>query len=102
MATKKTVKEEMAEEIQAEQLREIEQEEAAEDPWQQTEQLYVPKKPKGEDPQYYVCVNDRRYVVPANGKTQELPLPVAEILKTALKDEEAAEEFAEHIPNERA
>ena len=59
----------------------------------------MPTKPKGDDPQYYICINDRRFMVPANGKEQELPQPVAEVLRTSLQDESDADDFAEHIPN---
>ena len=38
-------------------------------------------------------------MVPANGKTQKLPRPVAEILKASIEAEYAAEDFADHIPN---
>lgn len=62
-------------------------------------EMVVPRKPKGEEQQYYVCVNDRRYGIPANGKMQKLPRPVAEILQESLNAEYAADEFAESIPN---
>lgn len=102
MATKKTAPEvkeeklEAAEEIKAEEAAEAE---APVDPWDEEVEMYVPRKPKGDDQQYYVCVNDRRFAVPANGKRQKLPRPVAEVLQTSLDDEAAAEEYAEHIPN---
>jgi hypothetical protein len=69
------------------------------DPWLETVKMIVPKKPKGDDPQYYICVNDRRYLVPADGKVQELPLPIAEALQKSLDDEDAADEYAASIPN---
>ena len=53
-----------------------------------------------QDQQFYVCVNDRRFTVPANGKQQMLPKPVAEILQAAIEAEYKAEDFADNIPNE--
>ncbi len=67
--------------------------------WDETVEMVVPRKPKGEEQQHYVCVNDRRYGIPANGKMQKLPRPVAEILQDSLNAEYAADEFAEKIPN---
>ena len=71
----------------------------AADPWAEEMEMIVPRKPKGEDQQFYVCVNDRRYMVPADGKMQTLPRPVAEILQGAIEAEYAAEDYADHIPN---
>lgn len=67
--------------------------------WDKKVRMIVPRKPRGEDQQYYICVNDIRYAVPANGLEQELPLPVAEILRDHLAMEANAEDYAEHIPN---
>ena len=69
------------------------------DPWSIMETVVVPRRPKGEDQQFYVCVNDRRFVIPANGKPQEMPKPVAGILQEAIEAEYAAEDYADHIPN---
>ena len=101
MAIKKTEKPveevnmETAEALKAAQ----EANEQPKDAWVETIKMIVPRKPRGEDQYYYICVNDRRYQVPANGLEQELPKPVAEILKDALAMEVNAEEYAEHIPN---
>ena len=103
MATKKTAVKPETEEIEAAAEAEPETapaEEAPVDSWAQTEDVVVPRKPKGEDQQFYICVNDRRFMVPANGKVQTLPKPVAEILKASIQAEYAADEFADHIPNE--
>ena len=100
MATKKPVTK--VENEEQEQLLEqpAEEKETVQDPWDEKIPVNVPRKPKGQDQQFYVCVNDRRFTVPANGKTQMLPRPVAEILQTAIEAEYAAEEFADNIPNE--
>lgn len=93
MATKKTVQAEetMEETIQAAEAQPVE------DAWATEVEVVVPRKQKGDDPQYYVCVNDRRFAFPANGKKQKMPLPVAEILQSSLDAEYEAEEFAEEM-----
>ena len=65
--------------------------------WDETVDVVVPRKPKGEDQSWFICVNDRRFAVPANGKKQTLPRPVAEILNMSVEAEIEAEEFAEEM-----
>ena len=65
--------------------------------WDETKSVRVPRKQKGD--YFYVCVNDRRFEIPADGKTVELPLPVAEILEQTLEAEYAAEDYAANLPN---
>ena len=96
MATKKT-----AEAVNEET---IDQEEptakkAPKDEWDEEIEMLVPRKPKGDDPQYYVCVNDRRYMIPANGKMQKLPRPIAEVLQESLAAEAEADDYADSLPN---
>lgn len=100
MATKKPVTK--VENDEQEQLLEqpAEEKETVQSAWDEKVPVVVPRKPKGQDQQFYVCVNDRRFTVPANGKQQMLPRPVAEILQTAIEAEYAADEFADSIPNE--
>ena len=102
MATKKAVtKVENEEQEQLlEQPAEEAKEESAKSAWDEEVPVVVPRKPKGQDQQFYVCVNDRRFTIPANGKQQMIPRPVAEILQEAIAAEYAAEEFADSIPNE--
>ena len=69
------------------------------DPWDEMVEMFVPRKRAGDEQQYYVCVNDRRYTIPANNKVQTLPRPVAEVLQQGLDADREAEEFAENIPN---
>ena len=98
MATKKTAvaAEELTEEpVKAEETQ-------AEEPrseWDTEKEILVPRKPKGDDPSYYVCINDRRFLIPADGKVQKLPLPVAIVLQESLDAEYKADEFADRIPN---
>ena len=95
MATKKTA-EVVNEEVQA---AEPVAEEEPQSEWEIEVEMLVPRKPKGDDPQYYVCVNDRRFYIPANGKMQKMPKPIAEVLRMSLEAEAEAEEFADSIPN---
>jgi hypothetical protein len=96
MATKKTDKPVNEEVLEAEETA---QEEPVKDVWEQEVEMVVPRKPRGDDHQYYVCVNDRRYLIPADGRVQKLPRPVAEVLKESLEAEAEAEEYADRIPN---
>lgn len=99
MATKKTA------EIKTEAVEttpeEVIPEEAVDvkDEWAESVEMLIPRRPKGDDQQFYVCVNDRRFYIPANGKMQKLPKPVAEVLQQSLEAENEAEDYAESIPN---
>lgn len=98
MATKKATENVKDEEIMTQDAAE-EQAKRKADPWDEKVNVIVPRKPHGEEQQYYICVNDRRFVVPANGKQQALPRPIAEILVSSLEAESEAEDFVDHIPN---
>jgi hypothetical protein len=69
------------------------------DEWAENIEMIVPRKPKGEEQSYYICINDRRYLVPANGKKQLLPKPVALVLQESLEADAEADDFMDHIPN---
>jgi len=98
MATKKTEKEILKEETAAEaEAPQAEVPEEEKDPWLEEEEIYVPRKAKGDEQSYYVCVNDRRFMIPANGKIQKLPRPIARILQDALDAEADAEEYADEV-----
>ena len=99
MATKKTAAEEItAEETVTKDAAEEAAEKAAPtSEWDEEVEMIIPRRPKGEDQQYYVCVNDRRFGFPANGKKQKLPKPIAEVLQQSLDAEWEAEEFAEEM-----
>lgn len=97
MATKKT---EVTEDVKLEEEKqEVKQEEAVKDPWAENIDMIVPRKPRGEEQQYYVCVNDKRFIVPANGKMQKLPKPIALALQDSLDADAAAYEFMDQMPN---
>lgn len=94
MATKKQAAEA---EIIAEEIAEQTAGSTVADEWAEEVEVMVPRKRKGDDPQYYVCVNDRRFAFPADGKRQKMPKPVAEILMSSIEAEYAAEEYAEEM-----
>ena len=99
MATRK--KTEVTEEVleQAEVIEEAAEtaEETAKSKWDEIETVRTPRKSKHDF--YYVCVNDRRFEIPADGKEHEMPLPIAEVLRQTLDAEAAADDFAEGVPN---
>ena len=100
MATRK--KTEVTEEVleQAEVNEEAAEETAepvAKSKWDEMETVRTPRKSKHDF--YYVCVNDRRFEIPADGKEHEMPLPIAEVLRQTLDAEAAADDFAEGVPN---
>jgi len=104
MATKKTdktdvnqMKDIVTEEIDAEMINKAP--ESVESAWDRNMKVIVPRKPKGEDQNYYICINDRRFLLPANGKEQELPEPVAKVLLESLEAENEADDFMDQIPN---
>lgn len=96
MATKKTVEAEPVEEVKAEEAA---KEEAPKSAWAEEIEMMIPRKPRGEDAFYYVCVNDRRFEIPADGKMHKLLKPIALVLQDSLAAEIAAEDFADSIPN---
>ena len=98
MATKKTAATEPVEEV-LEEVAEDAKTEAPKSAWDEEIEMMIPRKPKGEDAFYYVCVNDRRFEIPANGKMQKLPKPIALVLQDSLEAEIRAEDYADSIPN---
>lgn len=99
--TDETLAVKAAEEAQAAPAEEKKASKAApKSAWDETIEMFVPRKAKGDEQQYYVCVNDRRFAVPANNKIQKLPKPVALVLQESLEAENEADEFAESMPKE--
>ena len=102
MATKKTTApaEEVQENVDVETEAEAEKKApAVVDEWAENIEMIVPRKPKGEEQSYYICINDRRFLVPANGKKQLLPKPVALVLQESLEADAEADDFMDKIPN---
>ena len=90
----------MAEEVLEQAEDAVQAEEPAEvDPWEKIVSVMTPRKQKGD--YFYVCVNDRRFEIPADGKTHEMPQPIAEILQQSIEAENRALDFAEGIPNKQ-
>ena len=81
----------------AEELENMAKTAKAEDPWSVMVDMQIPRRKPGEAEEYYVCVNDRRYYIPKNGKRQSLPLPIAETLQNSLDAEAVADAFSEQM-----
>lgn len=67
------------------------------DPWTVNVEMLIPRRKQGEAEEYYVCVNDRRFYIPRNGKRQALPQPIAEALQNSLEAEAEADAYSEQI-----
>ena len=85
-----------------EALEEIKDDGAAEaieepDPWDEEVEVFVPRHRQGEDENYYVCVNDRRFSVPRDGKTHKMPRPIGEALQNGIQAEYRAQEYFDSI-----
>ena len=89
-----------AEETQAEEAPEAVEEQKPASKWDQMETVMTPRKSKHD--YYYVCVNDRRFEIPADGKAHEMPHPIADILRQTIEAENAAQDYAESMPNRGA
>lgn len=105
MATKKDAAQETEQVTAQEPAKEPAQEtaqvtETPKSKWDQKVKIYVPRKGKGDDQSWMVMVNDRIMYVPANGKMQELPLPIAKVLQAAVDAEAEAEEYANKVTSE--
>ena len=70
--------------------------------WEEYVEVYVPRHGKGEEKKFYVSVNDRNVLVPADGKYHKLRKPHAEVLMASLEAEAAAEDYADSVPNQAA
>lgn len=97
MATKKKPEVSEEEALEQEVPAEAEEKPAKVNKWDQMETVVTPRKQKHD--YYYVCVNDRRFEIPADGKPHEMPRPIAEVLRQSIEAENAALDFAEGLPN---
>ena len=70
--------------------------------WEEYVEVYVPRHGKGQEKKFYVSVNDRNVLVPADGKYHRLRKPHAEALMASLEAEAAAEDYADSVPNQAA
>lgn len=88
--------------LKAEKPEEPAKAEEPKDPWEIYDEIIVPRKPRGAEQYYYVCVNDRSCQIPADGKMQKMRRPFAEALLMSLEAEAEADRFAENVPHEAA
>ena len=98
METKKTTATE-PEEVKAEAQEAAAAAPAVKDEWDEQIEMLIPRKGRGDDQSYYVCVNDRRFYIPADGRMQKLPKPIALVLQESLEAEAEAEDFADRMPH---
>lgn len=89
MAVKKT-EEVKAEEVKNEEAKVL-------DPWEDMIKMRIPRHKQGETESEYVCVNDRRFLIPKDGTMQELPRPIAEVLEEKYRAEEEADAYIEEV-----
>ena len=60
-------------------------------------EIYVPRRPRGEEQRYWICVNGRSVLIPANGEKQLMRRPFAEVLENRLKAEAEADRVLDGI-----
>lgn len=69
-------------------------EESGEDPWKIEIEVRAPRRPRGEDPWYWINVNGRSVQIPANDRRQKMKLPFANVLVEMLDADRRAEDYA--------
>ncbi len=65
-------------------------------PKQDREDIFIPKGYVNDDPNLFVSVNGKNYLLP-KGKTSRVPVHVAEEIKRSLKAEEIQDENSEKL-----
>ena len=95
MASKKSAQAQIEESIQAPQI--LPAEEAPSDSWEIEEEVLVPRRPKGEEQFYWLCINGRSVQIPANGRVQTMKKPFAEALRNKIEADAAADDMADSI-----
>lgn len=71
--------------------------EAGKDPFEIEVSIRIPRRGRGEDPSYWLNVNNHSCQVPANDQIEKLRLPWAEALIKALEAERKAEAFQDSL-----
>ena len=94
MATRKSVNAQIEESKEAPVLP---AEEKPDDIWEEMVEIYVPRRPRGEEQRYWICVNGRSVLIPANGEKQLMRRPFAEVLENRLKAEAEADRVLDGI-----
>lgn len=100
MAELKAVKEAAKEE--PEETEDPELTETPEDEWEIYEEVYVPRHGRGQEPNFFISVNDRTVQIPADGKYHRMRRPFAEVLRMSIEAEAAAEKYADEVPHDAA
>ena len=67
------------------------------DPWKIEVEIRVPRRPRTEDPWYWVNINGRSAQIPADDKIQKMKLPFALVIEETLAAEEAAQDYADSL-----
>lgn len=70
---------------------------AGKDPWGIKISIRAPRRPKKEDPFYWVCVNGRSIQIPANDRYFEMALPFAETLVNMINADNMANDYIDSI-----
>ena len=72
------------------------------DVWEEYEEVYVPRHGRGQEPNFFISVNDRTVQIPADGKYHRMRKPFADILRMSIEAEAAADKYAEEVPHDAA
>lgn len=67
------------------------------DPWKKLVKVRPPRLMNSGIDHYYVCVNDIRYQIPADGREYEVPEPIALVLMDSIEAEYKAEDYAKEV-----
>lgn len=68
-------------------------------PWEERVTVVMPRAKSGEEKTLFVCVNGRSFNIPKNGKPQDLPRPIAEVVLNHMNRQDEEAEMLESIPN---
>ena len=68
-------------------------------PWDEKVTVHMPRAKSGEEKSLFACVNGRSFNIPLNGKAQELPRPIAEVVLQHMDHQAEEAEYIDSIPN---
>ena len=87
------------EEVKVEITEQIEEK----DPWKKMVRMYIPRMPYGGSHREEIFrVNDIGFCIYWNGTDQELPEPIAELVKSVMDARAREEDYRENLPKEIA
>lgn len=69
------------------------------DPWNEYEEVFVPRPKDGSEKTLYVSINFHNYLVPT-GKKSRMPKPIAYAIRMMLAHEERNAEYEDEITRE--